>query len=374
MISKEKEDLFRKVRTELGGGVRKVEITDDQLCDLLENSVAEYAERVQSFVIENNWANLYGKNLSNTDLAWSLSVRTFDLTRQYSEWFSKEVGLQQRGEKYELKKDFVKIERGKQVYVIPAGREINKVMWVTPNVTNAAIWGTYGGGFDSINMGGGAAAFGGYCAGMGVGTWAFPMTDVHMLAMDLKERQSLFGGVLTYKVTAGPNGTHLLHLHSTPGSRFTFGSAFGGNISLEGCTCWYTYYDVSGGDVDECRRNNINDILLTPDQIPLEKMQYEYLNNPTQNIIRKLLTAKAARTLSFIRGKFSGALNMVSSTVNLDYQQFASFADRLEEKTLQELDARLEKLSPYKVMENQASMVENMMRIKKGTPLGIYAI
>ena len=376
MITQEKQDLFRRVRSELGGGVRKLEITDETLCDLLENCVSEYAERVQSFVIESNWANLYGKNLSNTDLAWSLSVRTLDITRQYSEWFSKEVGLSQRGTKYELKKDFVELECGKQVYMIPAGREINRVLWITPSTTDAALWGTYGGGLGMGVSGGfgGSMGFGG--GTMGVGTWALPMTDVAMLAMDLKEKQSFFKSDLTFKVTAGPNGTHLIHLHSTPGSRFTFGGAFDGLLSLGGCTCWYTYYDVSGGDVDECRRDNINDILLTPDQIPLEKMSFEYLNGPTQNIIRKLLTAKAARTLSFIRGKFSGQLQMMggANSLTMDYLQYANFADKLEERTIQELEARLDKLSPYKVMENQAAMVENMLRIKKGTPLPIMVI
>ena len=97
MITKEQEALFKKVRSELGAPVRKVELTDDQLCDLLENAVSDYAEYAQAFITEANWANLYGKNLSNMDLAWALSVRTLDMTKDYSYYFSKEVGLQQRG-------------------------------------------------------------------------------------------------------------------------------------------------------------------------------------------------------------------------------------------------------------------------------------
>ena len=103
-------------------------------------------------------------------------------------------------------------------------------------------------------------------------------------------------------------------------------------------------------------------------------MDFEYLNAPTQNIVRKLLTAKAARALSFIRGKFSGHLSSIGSPLTLDYAQFATFADNLETKTLEDLDKRLENLSPYKVMENQANMVKNMIEIKKGTPLPIMVI
>lgn len=381
MITKEQEALFKKVRSELGAPVRKVELTDDQLCDLLENAVADYAEQAQAFITEANWANLYGKNLSNIDLAWSMSVRTLDMAKDYSYYFSKEVGLQQRGP-WELKKDFIKLECGRQVYTIPAGREINKVMWIEPATTDAAMWANYGG--ISTSFGGGVmgqmglsglAAFGGMGSayGMGIGVWALPCYDVHLMAADLKNKGDLFHCDMTYKVTAGPNGTHLIHLMNVPGSKFTFGIGSANALSLNNCTCWYTYYDVNGNE-DECRKDNIGDILLSPDQIPLDKMQYEYLNAPTQNIVRKLLTAKAARALSFIRGKFSGSINMLSSPVTMDYGMFATYADNLESKTYDELKTRFENLSPYKVMENQANLVKNMIEAKKGTPLPIMVI
>ena len=381
MISETQKALFKKVRAELGAPTRKIEVTDDEMCELLENATQDYAERVQFFIAESNWASLYGKNLSNMDLAWSMSVRTLDLAKDYSYYFSKEVGLQQRGP-WELKKDFVKLECGRQVYTIPAGREINKVMWITPPTTDAAMWANYGG--LGVSFGGGvmgqmglgaATAFGGMGSayGMGVGIWALPAYDVALMAADMKTKNEFLRSDLVYKVTAGPDGTHLLHLMPTPGSPFTFGLGGQNMYSLNNCTCWYTYYDTNG-DEDECRKANIGDILLTPDQIPLEKMDYEYLNAPTQNIVRKLLTAKVARALSFIRGKFSGQINMIASPVTMDYGMFSSYADKLEDKTLEDLDKRLENLSPYKVMENQANLVENMIKAKKGTPLPIMVI
>ena len=211
MISEEKKALFNKVRSELGAPVRKVELTDDQLCDLLDNAVQDYAERAYSFIVEANWANFYGKNLTNIDLAWAFSVRTLDLAKDYSYYFSKEVGLQQRGP-WELKKDFVKLECGRQVYSIPAGREINKVMWVTPPTTDAAMWANYGG--LGVQFGGGvmgqmglgsATAFGGMGSayGMGVGIWALPAYDVALMAADMKTKNEFLRSDLVYKVTAG---------------------------------------------------------------------------------------------------------------------------------------------------------------------------
>ena len=92
------------------------------MCALLNTCIEDYAEKVQNWLVENQWMNLYGKNITSTDMAYALSVRTFDMAQDYSYYFSKEVGLQQRGP-WELKKDFIEIEPGKQVYIIPAGHK-----------------------------------------------------------------------------------------------------------------------------------------------------------------------------------------------------------------------------------------------------------
>ena len=133
-ITDEIQSLFRKCRSELGAPVVDVELKDEQLCDLLEMAIEDYAEKVQNWLIVNQWATLYGKDVSNTDMAYALSVRTFDMSRDFSYWFSKEAGLQQRGP-WELKKDFFTVEEGKQSYLIPAGREINSVMWCNPSTS-----------------------------------------------------------------------------------------------------------------------------------------------------------------------------------------------------------------------------------------------
>ena len=91
------KSLFKKVRTLLGAPIRMVELTDDNLCDLLETCIEDYASRVQNFLIDSQWQSLYGKQIDTTDFAYALSTRTFDYTKDYSYWFSKEVGLQQEG-------------------------------------------------------------------------------------------------------------------------------------------------------------------------------------------------------------------------------------------------------------------------------------
>ena len=381
-LDKEKEALFKQVRTKLGVGVRKVELTDDMLCDLLECSIGDYAQYVQNFIIENQWATLYGKNLSNIDIAFALSVRTLDMAKDYSYYFSKEVGLQSGGNgHWQLKKDFIKLEKGKQVYVIPAGRTINKVLWITPPTTDQALFANYGG--FGVSFGGGvvgqmglgaAAAFGGISGyGMGAGLWALPAADVHTMAADLKTKNQLFRSDLVYKVTAGPNGTHLLHLMSTPGSKLTFGAGGVNMYPLQDCYCWYTYYDTNPENVNDCIKQN-PDVLLTPDQVPLDKMDYALLNEPAKATVRQLLIGHAAETLSFIRGKFSGNVSMLNNPLTMDYAQFMTYGQHERDNALNSLKERLERLSPYYTMQKQAELVDNSIKALKGTPLGLYII
>lgn len=379
-LDKETQELFEDVRVKLGIGIRKVELTDDTMCRLLKYAVGDYAQYVQSFVIENNWATLYGKNLTNTDIAFALSVRTLDMAKDYSYYFSKEVGLQNGGP-WELKKDFIKLEKGKQVYVIPAGRTINKVLWITPPTTDQALFANYGG--FGVSFGGGvvgqmglgaATAFGGISGyGMGAGLWALPAYDVSLMAADLKTKNQLFRSDLVYKVTAGPNGTHLLHLMSTPGSKLTFGAGGVNMYPLQNCYCWYTYYDTNSGNEEDCMKQN-PDVLLTPDQVPLSKMDYSLFNEPTKALIRQLLTGHASETLSFIRGKFSGNVSMLNNPLTMDYAQFMTYGQRERDNALNSLKERLERLSPYYTMQKQAELVDNSIKALKGTPLGLYII
>lgn len=372
-ISTEIESLFKKVKTACGAPIRQVELTDDMLCDLLEICVEDYAEKVQSWLVETQWATLYGKNVSNIDMSYALSVRTLDFSKAYSYWFSKEVGLQQRGP-WELKKDYITIEPGKQNYLIPAGREINRVMYVNPPTSQAALFANYG-GFD-IGYGGGYAQLGGGAYGPVGGFYTAPAADVAYLATDLTYKNRLLRSDLTYKVTAGPDGTRILHLYSTPGSKLSFGymGGVGGGLGLVGCQVWYTYYDVEDAEsANKCRLEN-SDVLITPDQVPLNKMDYSLLNEPTKVIIRQLLTAKAKETLGLVRGKFNGKVSIPKAELTLDYQMLLNQGKEEWAKTMDSLEKRLERMNPASILKTQAEIVQSNMEILKAKPLGIMII
>ena len=382
ILTEDVKHLFHLVRVALGAPIRSIELTDDQLCALLEIAIGDYAEKVQNWVLETQWLNVQGKNTiqfqNPNELAYAMTVRTMDWSRNYSYWFSREIGLQQRGS-YELKKHFFQVEKGKQVYVIPKGREINKVMYVTPSTTKAALYGNLG--TLDTGIGGGFGQYGNMGNGMGItGFYIGSAYDTALMSVDLKYKNSLLRGDLAYKVTAGPDGTHLVHLMSTPGSPNMVGGVaaddtWGWN-KYSNCYVWYTYYDVSDGteeDIDKCRIENRDDVVLTPDQVPFESMSYDLMNYPTQQIIRKLLIAEAKITLGNIRGAFSGSVKIPNAEMTLDYRLFLDQGKDEKEKTLSELSERLTRMTPWELMKNQSEMNDQLMNVLKQKPLGFYA-
>lgn len=373
--------LFKLVRVALGAPIRSIELTDDQLCSLLEIAIGDYSEKVQNWVLETQWLNIQNKSViqfqNASDLAYAMTVRTMDWSRDYSYWFSREVGLQQRGS-YELKKDFFKVERGKQVYVVPSGREINKVMYVTPSTTKAALYGNLG--TLDTGIGGGFGQYGNMGNGMGLtGFYVGSAYDTALMSVDLKYKNSLLRGDLAYKVTSGPNGTHLIHLMSVPGSPNMVGGVaaddtWGWN-RYSNCYVWYTYYDVPSGseeDVDKCRLENRDDVILTPDQVPMDKMSYDLMNNPTQQLVRRLLIAEAKITLANIRGAFSGKVSIPQAEMTLDYRLFLEQGKEEKEKALTELAERLDRMTPWNLMEKQNTINDQLKKVLSEKPLGFY--
>lgn len=381
-ITPEIQKLFKTVRTKLGAPIRTIQLDDNQLCDLLDVAIGDYSEKVQNWVIKSQWMNLMGNKtlLSNpSEVAYAFTVRTMDWSRDFSYWFSREVGLQQRGS-YELKKDFFKIEKGKQVYVVPAGREINKVLYITPSTTKAALYGNLG--TLDTGIGGGFGQYGNMGNGMGItGFYVGSAYDTALMAADLKYKNSLLRGDLAYKVTAGPDGTHLIHLLSTPGSPNMVGGlaaddTWGWN-KYSSCYCWYTYYDIGDGGKeaeDECRLQNRDDVLITPDQVPLSEMRYEFLNNPAQQTVRQLLVAEAMITLGLIRGTYSGSVKIPEAEMQMDYGMLLELGKQDKQNALEELNKRLDEMLPWNILEKQSNLTDNLIKVLQQKPLGGFYV
>lgn len=374
--TEEREKLFRQFRHSLGAPTRQIELTDEQLCTLLEISIEDYSQYVQEWLIEHQWQSLLGHNITTTDMSFALSVRSLDYVQKATYAYSKQVGLQTNGP-WELKKDFVSLEAGRQVYQIPAGREINEVLWITPPATSQALLANYGaidygfgGGF--AQTGGGTGTGGPGFARMGY--YIAPAFDILLTAADMNLKNRIIRSELVYKVTAGPDGTKLLHLLSTPGSKFSFGQSIGGvgsSINLTGCQVWYFYYDTEPENADQCLLDN-PDVIKMPNQVPLAKLDYADFNEPTKVLIRQLFIAEGKRTLGRVRGKFGGVVGPPEAERTMDYETLLSEGNEEKKAVLERLSERLQRLTTTAQLERSANEAEYLNRNLKHHPLGFW--
>ena len=194
-------------------------------------------------------------------------------------------------------------------------------------------------------------------------------------ASDFSLKSKLLRSELTYKVTAGPNGTRLLHLMPIPGSRLSFAAAgmIGSQIGLAGTKVWYHYYDTNPDNVDQCRTDN-TDIIKLPNEVPLSKLSYSDLNEPTRNWVRRYLTALFKETLGRVRGKYSGSLKVPESELTMDYTSLLDEGKTEQLALFEELKLRLERLSNKEQLERKAVESESLNKSLSYRPLGIFII
>jgi hypothetical protein len=351
----EKEKLYTQIFHLLGMPVRGVELTEEQMDSFLELSMNDYEQYVHNWLIESQWSSLVNVDVDTISLTRAFTTRSLDYETQYSYAYSKIVGLQAGGP-WELKKDYIELSANTQTYIIPAGREINELLWFTRAELTDSIVDPFLGGFGGL----GGVGFGGVGGFAQIGTsgsyFMLPAFDLLLRMQDRSMKNKLIGGELTYRITAGPNGTKMVHLYNTPGGRFDFGS-----IQQHNYKVWYWYYETTDNR-DECLAAN-KDIVKLPSDVQTEGLMWSDLNRPAQNWVRRYLMTYAKEGLARIWGKFSGDLQVPDSTIKLDYNSLLTEAkdDRL--KLIEELigaEGILTRLRPEKLMERRKLEAENL--------------
>jgi hypothetical protein len=368
----ERSQFYQKVRHLLGAPLRSVELEDEMMDTLLEYSIDDYSQYVQDWLIESQWTSLYNLNLDTQSLSRAFITKSLAFEDRYTYAYSKIVGLQAGGD-WEIKKDYVQLVPNQQIYEIPAGREINEVLWFTPSTLNNLMFGL--GGFAGVGNGTGLGGGGGLAqiGNMAGSYYLTPVFDTLLRMQEVNIQRRIFAGDLTYYITALPGGKKALHLLNTPGGKFDFG-----NAELAKGQVWYWYYDTSQGDRDKCLADN-PDIILLPSDVPFNKMSWEKLNNPAQVWVRKWFVAYCKETLARVRGKFSGNLKTPDGDLTMDYTTMATEGKDEKAKLLEELigaEGRLTRLRPEKVMEREALLAENLNKQLKfrAMPRQIYVI
>ena len=352
----EKEKLYTQVFHLLGMPVRGIELTQEQMDTFLELSLSEYEQYVSDWLIESQWSALAGLDVDTQSLSRAFTTRSLDYETQYTHSYSKIVGLQAGGDN-ELKKDYITLSGGTQTYEIPAGREINELLWFTRAELTDSIIDPFLGGFGGLG-GVGFGSGGGFAQTGSAGSFfMMPAFDLLLRMQDRSIKNRLIGGELTYRITAGSEGKKIVHLYNTPGGKFDFGQFGRTNYQV-----WYWYYDTM--DRDTCLEKN-KDVIKLPSDVMTEELTWDKLNKPSQNWIRKYLIGYSKEGLGRIWSKFSGDLQVPDSSVKLDYSSLLTEGKDERMKLVEELMARLERLRPDKILERKGSEAENLNKALK---------
>jgi hypothetical protein len=359
--------LFTRVKHLLGAPIRSIEIEDEMMDSLLELSIQDYAQYVNDWLIESQWTSLYGMNLDEQSVTRAFTTRSLDWETQYTYAYSKIVGLQAGGD-YVLKKDYIDLVPGQQIYEIPKGRELNELLWFQRAELDAAFFDPFMGGFGGF----GGIGLGGAAGFSQMGTmgnyFITPAFDILLRMQDINVKRRIISGDLTYRVTALPDGKKAVHLMNVPGGKFDFG-----NIQHNEYRVWYWYYDTE--DREDCLAKN-PDVVRLPSDIPIDEMKWDELNNPAQTWVRKWFVSYVKETLGRVRGKFSGNLKTPDSELQLEYDSLLTEAKDEKSKLMEELTQRLERLRPEKMMEREAGIAENLNKSLqfRAMPRQIYVI
>ncbi len=364
--------LIQDITALLTGGIWELELTDKVWCSLIRLSTEDFYAFIYKWIIDNKFTNFFGKDVTAADICVSLTTSSFDYELLLAQAYSEDVGLSSRGGRYELQKGYVEIKDGQQVYQIPAGREIKKVLFVTPSSIDAAKFASWGYGNLALSQMSGLGTFGaiGFGGSYGAVYPLFPSHDVILRAAHFNLNERIFKSELTYKITKGPNGTRLLHLFSVPPYKW------GMRRELYSSRVWYEYYDVSEmSDEDKLLCQQECNKIYAPHQIDLPKQDYCDLNLWGKNFFRKWLTAMAKETLGRARGKFKGKLiNMGGSDLELDYDLLLAESKEEYIELKKEISEFLIELRSDKQLERRASEAENLNKVLAYRPLGFEVI
>ncbi len=356
----ERDLLFDKVIYSLGGDILEVEI-DNKTFDInLSMAIEEYSVFINNWIIEQQFPTLQGLNVDSADITLALTTKTLDFEQSFAASYSKQWGVgNTQFSKWELKRDHIVVSANTQVYNIPAGREINEVLWVTPpNIPN--------GGFSPASTGAWIpGAQGWFVGGYGMQA-ALPSYSLMLYGQDRQQKKKLLQSELTYRVTAGANGTKNLYLYPIPGSVDEMSGQFGKHY--EGSNVFYFYYETNSRGRKKCLEEN-NDIIKTPNDVPLGTLNWNQLNDVSKVRVRRLLVSKLKRFLAINRGKFSGEiLGPNGKTLKLDYEFLEEQAKNEEERLYEEIKESLTNLSYDKMMETRANIAENLARVLAHQP------
>jgi hypothetical protein len=232
MSADQQSFLIDRIRRKAGAPVMQVELRDEQIIECICEAIEEYSSYVNNWVLRNRLGEMLGLP-SEIDFTLKYVSNSLYFERSFSQAFANQQGIGVNGT-VEVKLDSIMLSGGVQEYTVPAGREINEVLWYTPNFINLY-------GLDPFSQQNfeftefGASFAGEALYGM------MPVFDTILTAQAASMRNRVRGAEYSYIIKPGPLGTKILKLLPVP----TVSSSQGNTSNVVGTpgTVFYNYTD-----------------------------------------------------------------------------------------------------------------------------------
>jgi len=271
--------LYEEVRFSMGYPIRPVEVTDKMLDVYYNMSLEDYSSYVNEWLIQQQWVNLQGVTVNrNTDFVSLFSTKSNDFMRSFTMAYSKQVGLGTNAPAFgnwELKRDFIVTSANTQHYIIPAGREINEVLWETPPSIDRGM-------VDPFALSNWSAGQFGWSYLGRPAMYVQPTFSLLLSAQDRRTKERILQSELTYRVTGLEDGRKILHLYPVPGSRDEIRDRWGKHYA--GRKVWYFYYDTTNETRNQCLAEN-DDTIRLPSDPPVDVLNWDKINSVGQQQI-----------------------------------------------------------------------------------------
>jgi len=350
----DKNKLFLHVKHTLGYPLRPFEIKDEMMDSYLEMVIEDYSSLVNNWLIQQQWIGLEGLSKENSDFLAAFTAKPNTYMESFTYAYSKQVGLGTNAPAlsgWELKRDFIITQANTQHYIIPAGREVNEVLWETPPEID-------GGLVDPFALNAWSPGMVGWSYLGRPAMYVQPTYSTLLSAQDRRMKQRVLQSILTYRITGLASGEKILHLYPIPGSRDEIQGIWGKHYA--GRKVWYWYYDTNKAtDRDKCLEEN-SDIVKLPSDPPTKVLEWSKMNDVAHQQIRNLLIAQVKIVIGGIRGFYTGELGVTEKQLTMDYRHLLEEGTKLKEDTEKILLDQLEKLRQVNLTEERAKIAENV--------------
>jgi hypothetical protein len=351
----DKNRLFLQVKHVLGYPLRPFELKDEMMDSYLEMSIEDYSSLINNWLIQQQWVALEGMSPEAGDFLSAYTNKSNQYMEKFTYAYSRQVGLGTNAPAatgWELKRDFIVTQANTQHYIIPAGREVNEVLWETPPEID-------GGLVDPFALNAWSPGMVGWSYLGRPAMYVQPTFSTLLTAQDRRMKQRVLQSILTYRITGLATGEKMLHLYPIPGSRDEIQGTWGKHMA--GRKVWYWYYDTTSTGRDKCLDEN-DDAIRLPSDPPLKTLKWEKMNDVAHQQIRNLFIAQVKIAIGSIRGFYSGELGVTEKQLTMDYRHLLEEGQKLKEDTEKLIIDQLEKISQENLTKIRADIAENVNR------------